>query len=144
MVLEIWPPAPFCPSLLAPRLAHSGRIRRRPSLRFAESRSRHSVTLPPARSLRKPTAPPPLSEKAPPIRRAGLPAVRRPNADPGVPDLLIVHLRIVDHDIQSQSLHRQSADCRQQRVRSNNPIVLRGHQSHARINEFLLRIEDVE
>jgi hypothetical protein len=31
----------------------------------------------------------------------GLSAVRSANADPGVTDLLIVHLRIVDHDIQS-------------------------------------------
>ena len=55
-----------------------------------------------------------------------------------------MHLRIVDHDIQSQSLHRQPADGRQQRVRSDHAIVLRGHQRDARINEFLLRIEDVE
>jgi hypothetical protein len=55
-----------------------------------------------------------------------------------------VHLRIVDHDIQSQSLHRQSADGRQQRVRRDDAIVLRGHQSHARIHELLLRVENVE
>ncbi len=55
-----------------------------------------------------------------------------------------MYLRIVDHDIQSQSLHGQSTDCRQERVRSNDAIMLRGHQSHSRIHEFLLRIEHVE
>ena len=58
---------------------------------------------------------------------ACLAAVRSSNADPGVPDLLIVDLRIIDHDIQTQSLHRQSADRRQQRLRSNDAIVLRSH-----------------
>src|SRR5689334_6996948 len=56
----------------------------------------------------------PLSEKPPNPQRACLSAVRGPDPDPGVPDLLIMHLRIVDHHIQSQVLHRQSADCRQQ------------------------------
>ena len=55
-----------------------------------------------------------------------------------------MHLRIVDHHVKSQSLHRQAADRRQQCVRGNDAIVLRGHQSHAGIDEFLLRIEDVE
>ena len=75
---------------------------------------------------------------------ARLSTVRSPNADPCVADLLIVHLRIVDHDIQSQSLHRQPADRGQQSVRSDYAIMLRGHQGHTRIDEFLLRIEDVE
>jgi len=48
-----------------------------------------------------------------------------------------VHLRIVDHDVQSQSLHRQSADRCQQCVRRDDAIVSRGHQSHARIHQFL-------
>jgi hypothetical protein len=55
-----------------------------------------------------------------------------------------MYLRIVDHDIQSQTLHRQSADRRQQCVRRDDAIVLRGHQSHARIHQFLLGVEDVE
>ena len=53
---------------------------------------------------------------------ARLSTVRGPNADPCVADLLIVHLRIVDHDIQSQSLHRQPADRGQQSVRSDYAI----------------------
>ena len=55
-----------------------------------------------------------------------------------------MHLRVVNHDIQSQSLHRESANGGEQRVRSDDAIMLRGHQSHARIHQFLLRIEDVE
>ena len=55
-----------------------------------------------------------------------------------------MHLRIIHHDIQTQSLHRQSADRRQQRLRSNDAMVLRGHQSHARVDEFLLCVEDVK
>src|SRR6516225_11887034 len=55
-----------------------------------------------------------------------------------------MHLRVVNHDIQSQSLHRETANRGEQRVRSDDAIMLRGHQSHARIHQFLLRIEDVE
>ena len=55
-----------------------------------------------------------------------------------------MHLRVVNHDIQSQSLHRETANRGEQRVRSDDAIMLRGHQSHARIHQFLLRIEDIE
>ena len=73
-----------------------------------------------------------------------LPAVRDTDADPGVANLLVMHLRIVNHDIQPQSLHRETANRGEQRVRSDDAIMLRGHQSHARIHQFLLRIDDVE
>src|SRR5262249_24661539 len=66
------------------------------------------------------------------------------DAHPGVAHLLIVYLRIVDHHIEAQPLHRQSAYGGEQRVRSHYAIMLRGHQSNARIDEFLLRIENVQ
>src|SRR5262249_34794579 len=73
-----------------------------------------------------------------------LSAVGAADAHPGVAHLLIVYLRIVDHHIEAQPLHRQSAYGGEQRVRSHYAIMLRGHQSNARIDEFLLRIENVQ
>ena len=45
-----------------------------------------------------------------------LSAVGIAHADPGVTDLLIVHHRIVDQDVEAKSRHRQSADRREQGV----------------------------
>ena len=55
-----------------------------------------------------------------------------------------MYLRIVDHDIKAQMLHRQAADGRQQRIGSHNTIMLSRDQSDARIDQFLLRVEDVK
>ena len=85
MVLEIWACA-----MPLPRLTRSGRAtRREPVLRFPESRSRHSATLPPARSLEANGGTAAITKGAQCLQ-ARLPAVRSPNADRGVPDLLIV------------------------------------------------------
>src|ERR1051326_2326809 len=83
----------------APRLTHLGRAAREPvaalfritppgtlqrcrqcGLCASRGRDRHSI------------------RKTAEARSVGLPAVRGPNADPSVPNLLIVHLRIIDHD----------------------------------------------
>src|SRR5262249_8367666 len=50
----------------------------------------------------------------------------------------------VAYGVQAKWLQGRSPERREQRVGSNYAIVLRGDQSHARIHEFLLRIEHVE
>src|ERR1700676_2856770 len=76
--------------------------------------------------------------------RPRLSTVRRPYADPRIAHLLIVHLRIVDRDVEAEVLHRQAADRRQERVRGHHTVVLRRDQRHARIDQFLLRVQHVE
>jgi hypothetical protein len=141
MVLEIWPPAPCRSSLNS-----QGRATRRELLllHFAESRNRHPCNVAAGVGIAQADRERRRQKSRRPSVGACLAAVRSSNADPGVPDPLIVDLRIIDHDIQTQSLHRQSADRRQQRLRSNDAIVLRSHQSHARVDQFLLRVEDVK
>ena len=46
----------------------------------------------------------------------GLSAIGIAHADPSVTDLLIVHHRIVDQDVEAESRHRQSADRREQGI----------------------------
>ena len=46
----------------------------------------------------------------------GLSPIGIAHADPGVTDLLIMHHRIVDQDVEAKSRHRQSADRREQGV----------------------------
>src|SRR5689334_12739385 len=103
MVLGIWPPAPCRSSfnsLAAPRrdlLLSNRAADTSQRCRQGNRRTSDAVAL-----MKRPRTPATL-----------LPAVRRAHADPGVPDLLIVDLWIVDHNIQSQPLHRQSPDRRQ-------------------------------
>ena len=65
-------------------------------------------------------------------------------AHPGVAHLLIMHHRIVDLDVETEPLHRQCTNRREQGVRGDNAIVLRGDERNARVHQFLLGVEHVE
>ena len=71
-------------------------------------------------------------------------AVRRANADPAVAHLMIVHARIVDRRGQVHHLRRQASHRVQDRIGRNHAIVLRGDERDARVDQRLLRIQDVE
>jgi hypothetical protein len=74
----------------------------------------------------------------------GLTTVGIPHPGPGITNLLVVHHRVIDYDIETEPLHRQRADRSQKRIGRHNAIVLGRDQSYAGVDQFLLRIEDIE
>ena len=88
-------------------------------------------------------------ESARPVRpRCGfespLATVRRAHAGPAVAHLMIVHAGIVGRNVQSDDLGRQASDRGKQGVGSDHPVTLGADQRHACVDQFLLRVEDVE
>ena len=71
-------------------------------------------------------------------------AVRRANANPAVANLLIMHAGIVDAGGEVQHLRRQAADGIEHRIGCDDAVMLRRDESHPRIDQRLLRVEDVD
>src|SRR6185437_11343688 len=70
--------------------------------------------------------------------------VGRANAEPAVANLLVVHARIVGLRGQVEHLRRQAPDRIQDRVGSNDAVVLRGHKRDACVDQRLLGVQHVE
>jgi hypothetical protein len=49
-----------------------------------------------------------------------------------------MHHRVADLDVETEPLHRQCTDRREQGVRGDDAIVLRGDERNARVHQFLL------
>jgi len=71
-------------------------------------------------------------------------AVRCANTEPAVAHLMVVHAGIVDGGRQTKHLRREPSNRRQHRIGCHDSIVLGRHQRNARIDQRLLRVEDVE
>ena len=79
------------------------------------------------------------------INRFGRSAsVGRAHADPGVANLLVMHHGIVERDHDAELGQVQLAHGSEQGVGGDHPVVLSGHQRGARLDESLLRSENVE
>ena len=61
-------------------------------------------------------------------RDEALPAVRRPDTDPYVADLVIMHLRIVGGHLEAKHQRAEPADARQHGVGVHQTVTLRDHQ----------------
>src|SRR5690348_16192995 len=68
----------------------------------------------------------------------------RAQAGPTVSDLMIMHPRVIDRDVQAEDLRRQPPNRGQQGVGRDDSVALRGYERHPRIHKLLLRIEDVK
>lgn len=76
--------------------------------------------------------------------RLRLATIRGPYTEPCVPHLVVVNLRVVSGYGQTKYTWRKASHRTEQRIRVHNAIPLRTHQRHARIDQLLLCVENIE
>ena len=75
---------------------------------------------------------------------AALPSIRRAHPNPFIFDLIEMNRRVIFRDSETKVYRRQLANRGHDRIRSDNAIALRSHQSDPGIQQNLLLKQDIE